>query len=300
VATVGEPGFATNLIWWDTGRDARTRTEWTDAGSGLDKYADPAVSPDLTRFAFHAPQDAAGVDFIAVSEAAADGTPTREVGGDDEDFSVGCLAFTPDGGTLLAGVTGADGPQIARWDTARLFTGGLQAATVAEDDPIDLRSHRPTCLACSTDGTRLAVGTKSERVLIFDLRTGERLWALTRKPQGTRTRSVRGLTFAPDGRTLLARVGTIGTVWDVTTGKAVVDINPPGKLTDIAFAPDGRTIAGTTAAGTVTVWDAGTFAERQRLDWKLGSLHAIAFSPDGLTCAAGADRGRVVIWDVDE
>jgi WD40 repeat protein len=74
--------------------------------------------------------------------------------------------------------------------------------------------------------------------------------------KGFRT-TVEGLCFSPDGSLLVggAREGRIG-VWEVALGrqKAALDWKS-GKVHDVAFSPDGCTIAAACSKGVV-VWDA--------------------------------------------
>jgi WD40 repeat protein len=72
---------------------------------------------------------------------------------------------------------------------------------------------------------------------------------------GFRT-TVEGLSFAPDGRLLVggAREGRIR-VWEVASGREKADLDwKSGKVSDVAFSPDGSTIAAACSKGIV-VWD---------------------------------------------
>jgi hypothetical protein len=73
---------------------------------------------------------------------------------------------------------------------------------------------------------------------------------------GFRT-TVEGLSFAPDGRSLAAgaRDGRIR-VWEVASGREKADLDwKSGKVNDLAFSPDGSTVAAACSKGVV-VWDA--------------------------------------------
>ena len=71
-------------------------------------------------------------------------------------------------------------------------------------------------------------------------------------------------------------------------------------MTDLAFSPDGRSLASADDSGLVRVWDAQTGKPRVELSSENGP--AVAFSPDGKALAtAGAFGGmspRVRLWDV--
>jgi WD40 repeat protein len=73
---------------------------------------------------------------------------------------------------------------------------------------------------------------------------------------GSRT-TVEGLCFAPDGKLLVggARDGRIR-VWEVASGREQADLDwQSGKVHDLAFSPDGGTVAAACSKGVV-VWDA--------------------------------------------
>jgi WD40 repeat protein len=71
-----------------------------------------------------------------------------------------------------------------------------------------------------------------------------------------------------------------------------------GRITDVAFGPDGRLLATASIDGTVEIWDVGS---RQRLGgpvdveaispgtYQAGGVQAVAFDPGGTMLATGAD-----------
>lgn len=119
---------------------------------------------------------------------------------------------------------------------------------------------------------------------------------------------VTSVAFAPNGETLASGSwdGTIQ-LWDVRGGRLKTRRTlrgPWDEVEAIAYAPDGRTLAGLGTGwdgspfGAVTLWDLGSGRKRPFLRVQ-GKLDAIAFSPDGATLAtAGADDPAVTLWDV--
>lgn len=64
----------------------------------------------------------------------------------------------------------------------------------------------------------------------------------------------------------------------------------------IAFSPDGKTVAGGDANGTVKLWDAATGNLKQTLTGNI-AVYAVAFSPDGKTIVSGGDKNTIRLWD---
>ncbi|QLE56529.1 WD40 repeat domain-containing protein [Nostoc sp. TCL26-01] len=69
-------------------------------------------------------------------------------------------------------------------------------------------------------------------------------------------------------------------------------------VTAIAWSPQGQTLAATSAAGEVVLWQDGNLTTLQTGDGQ--SVDCVAFSPDGKFLAVGGQDGRVKIWREQE
>jgi RNA polymerase sigma factor (sigma-70 family) len=71
------------------------------------------------------------------------------------------------------------------------------------------------------------------------------------------------------------------------------------RVSKLALAPDGRTLASIGSDKAVRLWDPATGRELRRFGPLDNPGYSVAFSSDGtLLAATGADRGGIVLWDV--
>ncbi len=239
---------------------------------------------------------------------------------------VSTVAFTPDGGRLVAGsadqcvrawdlATGAVEYTIDRRPTAdhravalfpdgtRLATGdgvGIRvwdAATGAAVRTITLRRGNPYTVAVTPDGRQLAASNDAYAapgLQFWDAATGEPLppWSMPSPIDFSR------LAFSPDGRRLAAHAGAGVAVWDVATRRPLFDspAAPTLGTAALAWAPDGRTLA-SGSANVLYVWDVLDGHEVARLKQSRKHFQAAAFSPDGRTLVTVSNEATARVWD---
>jgi WD40 repeat protein len=150
------------------------------------------------------------------------------------------VAFSPDGRLVAAGDIGGDNRRLLIWDVG----GGRQTA-FRSDFP-------PSQLTFSPDGRLLAGAGRERGVEVYDVASG-RLAA--RPPVDELARSV---AFSPDGRLLfVGQYNGTGIFFSTRDWKpAGPGIRGHGqRIINARFTPDGRTLATSSADGTVQLWD---------------------------------------------
>jgi WD40 repeat protein len=108
---------------------------------------------------------------------------------------------------------------------------------------------------------------------------------------------VTGIAYSPTGQHLATTAADGIKLWDAATGALLTDLienDVPlhvrlGWYTDVAFSPDGGTIAVSRADRTLTLVDVAT-GEIDEVRKLTGIPNGIEYSPDGTTIAAGSDR----------
>jgi hypothetical protein len=158
-------------------------------------------------------------------------------------------------------------------------------------------------LAYRPDGKLLAAGGYGE-VLLLDPATGD----VAGKLPG-QTAKVTALAFSRDGRHLAVASGAAGTAGQVglyslppdgLPGTSPVRVLAAHKdlIHDVAFSPDGKTLATCSYDRLIKLWDVTTGAELRALKDHSDAAYGVAFSPDGrLLASAAADRA-VKVWEV--
>ncbi len=188
------------------------------------------------------------------------------------------LAYSPDGRTLALG---SEDGEVRLWE----MPAGRERAV--------LRGHTGSVwgLAFSPDGKRLATGGQDGRLFLWDPVAGTE----SRVLRGAHPAPIRSLAFSPDGRSLgLAEPSSEASdflIFDVETG--VVRTRLFGHhlgTTDLAYSPDGCTLATAGVDRSIKLWDLarGTVSTAVREDrW----VKSVAISPDGRWLAfAGGDE----------
>lgn len=108
------------------------------------------------------------------------------------------------------------------------------------------------------------------------------------------------LSFHPDGDRLAAAAEWGVKVFDLARKQERLALKGhKGTVSDVAYSPDGRTLATGSWDSTVRLWDPETGAERACYQWPTGKVFALAYSPDGLRLATAGEKGTIAVWDVD-
>ncbi len=161
----------------------------------------------------------------------------------------------------------------------------------------------------SPDSRIFAINGK-KAVLFWETASGQR--AL---PFRGHSWQVSSASFSPDGKIAATSSWPGGhpvvQLWDVPVGRPLRSFDTPsitGSL-EVAFSPDGKTLAavGNAAKEQVWIWDARTGRQLHALGGHESQCTCVAFSPDGKRLVSG-DRysnrkrqpeGRLCIWDVE-
>jgi WD40 repeat protein len=105
------------------------------------------------------------------------------------------------------------------------------------------------------------------------------------------------VAFASDELAAVASNDQTVTLFELAGGKKRVLAGHEGMVRDVAFAPDGKTLASGAEDGVVRLWELATGASRA-LDPHGRSVRHVAFSADGKLMASSGPDGIVHVWDV--
>jgi serine/threonine protein kinase/WD40 repeat protein len=205
------------------------------------------------------------------------------------------LALSPDARLLAVGDTRGS---VALWN---LPDGKAYANLPASDNKIQ-------CLAFGRDprmgyrqepdipAWQLAVGDAGGIITMLDVR-GKRIRNIGR---GSKY-DIYALEFSPDG-TMLASGGRGSRLWEVASGRLLLELDAGGFVPATAFSPDGRSLAFARwgifgEKDGVRLFDLRGGRGMQSLLGLATDVGRVAFSRDGRLVGALADNWQVGIWE---
>jgi WD40 repeat protein/beta-lactamase regulating signal transducer with metallopeptidase domain len=202
----------------------------------------------------------------------------------------GRLAFSPDGNML---VTATESKTIKLWN----------AKTGAEIARLDGELLRWYCVGFSTDGKLVAAGGGE-----FNQEngpTGVTIWDTTTlkqvgKIQGHKGGPVVGLTFSPDGKTLVTGgEDAAARLWQIDGFKPLGMLEGhESRVKSMAFTRDGKTLVTSSFDGTVRLWNVDKQMPITRLDGHVAPVRAVVLTPDDKTIFSGGAHRILKAWDL--
>ncbi len=157
----------------------------------------------------------------------------------------------------------------------------------------------PTILRFSRNGQLLltggGLGGKSGKVVIWDIKTGDRIATL-----GNEVDQVLAADLSPDQQFVaLGGPNKLVKIYSTKNGKLIVSIKKHTDwVTAIAYSPDGKYLASADRNGGIQVWEAATGKEFNALPGHKVMVTGLAFMPGVL--ASSSEDGKIALWDVKE
>ena len=154
-------------------------------------------------------------------------------------------------------------------------------------------------VTASPFGTRFATVERPGVVRFWEPPGTEPVWSVKFKAASANEVDAR-VAFHPQGG-ILALAG--GRDWsarfyDTATGQPLGGLRDHDQLTtDVAFSPDGETIATADAGGTLRLWDFTSRSPRAVISAHRGAIYRLAFHPRGTMLASASIDGSVRVWE---
>lgn len=226
------------------------------------------------------------------------------------------LAFSPDSNTMWT-LSRTPALEEGEWTRTNAFCWDIETGNVVtrvENLLGDGKSFSPDMTQVVTVNGRperdkyVLVSLQEPELIVWDLSSAKeigRLHDLDDFPSR--------LTHSNDGCFVAAIAGCKETphrilIWNTSTGEVVHSLEGHQELVnDIAFSPDGNTLASGSWDGQVIIWHTHSGKILKRLE-NNGLVPALAFTPDGNGLftsrseakKAYAGRGIVTLWDLEK
>ena len=219
------------------------------------------------------------------------------------------VAFSPDGQYLATGGRGGrytSSGETVLWD----LNSGRKVREIGQDRIVH-------AVAFSPDGKYLAITThpytRGGETVLWDLNSGRKVREMEYRASST---TIHAVAFSPDGQYLAT--GNLHkytssldgvTVWEVSSGKVVQQIEHTGAVHAVAFSPDGQYLATGgylrrgSNRGAVTLWEV-TDGQKQEVGQSvlqmehIDDINAVAFSPDGQYLAVGGEDRTITFYRI--
>jgi WD40 repeat protein len=193
-------------------------------------------------------------------------------------------AFSPDGKLLATGGYEQDnGVYYAR--ILEVATGN-EVRRLAIGHELNLPIG---AIAFSHDGTMLAgAAWRDGRLRLFEVATGRALHVSPKIGE-----DIRGVAFAPDGKTVAA-AGDKLYLYDTVTGKERLSVERRAQR--LAFSQDGTVLTGA-VSGAIYRWDAATGRQLTPATAQDSAIEQIIVSADGQRLFTTDQDGDLYVWD---
>lgn len=152
-------------------------------------------------------------------------------------------------------------------------------------------------VAFSPDGSRFVSAAWDGHARVFDLETGNELFALQHQGQ-----YVHAAKFSPDGRYIVTGsndpTGFVR-LWNAETGEPLKSFfGHQDAVLSVRFSQDGRRLVTTSYDNTARLWDVDTGEELKKFEGHFWWVWSAAFSPDEKHLVTASHDGTASVYEV--
>jgi WD40 repeat protein len=107
---------------------------------------------------------------------------------------------------------------------------------------------------------------------------------------------ITALAFSPEGRVLISAGEDRQLLAWSAAGERLARLTSEARVRDVAFSADGKMLATATAEGFIQLWSVDGFQPRARLEGHAGAVSSVDFSADGAQLVSSGEDGTLRIW----